>query len=46
MIPVAIENTRLKLSLSTPSRIPIILAKEITDSHPLVADEITKTLST
>ena len=43
MIPIARENTRLKLPI--PTRAPITLTKEITDTPQLVADKAIKVLS-
>ena len=45
MIPVVKENARLKLALAIPTRTPIILAKEIIDISPLIADETVQVLS-
>ena len=40
IILVVKENTRLKLAFAIPTGAPIILAKEIIDIPPLVADKI------
>ena len=45
IIPVVKENTRLKLALAIPTGAAIILAKEIIDIPPLVADKTIKVLS-
>ena len=43
--PAVKENTRLKLALDIPTGAPIILAKEIIDIPPLVADKTVRVLS-
>ena len=40
IIPVAKENTRVKLTLAIPAGTPITFAKEIIDIPPLVAETI------
>ena len=44
VIPVAKENTRLKLVLTIPAGIPKILVKEIIDINSLAAVKIIKAL--
>ena len=45
IIPLSIENTRVKLALAFPAEAPITLPKEIIDTPPLVADKTIKVLS-
>ena len=45
IIPVAKENTRVKLALAIPSVAPITVLKEIIDTPSLVADKTIKVLS-
>ena len=45
IIPVAKENTRVKLALAIPAGAPITLIKEIINTSPLVADRTVKVLS-
>ena len=42
MIPVVKENTKLNLALAIRSGTPVILANEIIDIPPLVADKTIK----
>ena len=42
MIPVLIENAKLKHVLAIPTGAPIMLAKETMETPPLVADKILK----
>ena len=42
MIPVLIENAKLKHVLAIPADAPIMLAKETMETPPLVADKILK----
>ena len=44
-IPVVKESIKLKLALVIPTGAPIILAKEIIDIPPLVADKTIRVLS-
>ena len=44
-IPVARENTRVKLALAVPAVAPITLAKEIIDTLSLAADKTIRALS-
>ena len=44
-IPVVKESIKLKLALAIPTGAPIILAKEIIDIPPLVADKTIRVLS-
>ena len=46
IIPVVKENARVKLALAIPAGVPVMLAKEIIDTPPLVADKTIKVLST
>ena len=45
IIPVARENTRIKLALAIPAGTPITLVKEMIGTPPLVANKTIKTLS-
>ena len=45
IIPVARENTRVKLALTIPAGAPITLSKEILDTPPLAADKTIRSLS-
>ena len=45
IIPVAKENTRVKLALAIPAVAPITVLKEIIDTPSLVADKTIKVLS-
>ena len=45
ILPVVKENIKLKLELAIPTAAPIILAEEIIDIPPLVADKTIKILS-
>ena len=45
MIPVVVENAKLKLALVISTNAPITLAKEAVDTPQRVADKTTKALS-
>ena len=45
MIPVVVENAKLKLALVISTNAAITLAKEAVDTPQLVADKTTKALS-
>ena len=45
MIPVVIENAKLKLTLDFPTDTPIAAAKEAIDTPPIVSDKTIEVLS-